>query len=186
MLSKCFGHTYSGAWYSDYLLTVIRHYHNWRASIRNRPGFPKLRHYDGQAIDKINELCFSKPKYRNWISTNDSLPPMDGSSSPFGIEAIETTSGAQTHTMIHANKIRTVRTSHDYIALRQGSDIAYLPVKGKEENILFCDFMQEAIRDESSLASTQTFATMSKRWNERALGKVNSIFKKLPIHLAQV
>ncbi len=65
-LVTCFGHSYSGAWYSDCLLTLVRHQHNWKASLRNDRNFPKLHHYDGTLIDRVNELyefCFGRPKY---------------------------------------------------------------------------------------------------------------------------
>ena len=87
-MNKYFGHIYSGAWYSDSLLTLIRHQHNWQSSLRNDRYFPKLHHYDSTLIDKVNELyefCFGRPKYTNWISTNDCLC----TSSPFVICRID-------------------------------------------------------------------------------------------------
>lgn len=59
-LTTSFGHTMSGPWYSDSLLTVLRHFFNWRMSRKNRPNFPKINHYDGILLDRINRLiCFS-------------------------------------------------------------------------------------------------------------------------------
>lgn len=53
-LTTSFGHTAAGPLYSDCLLTLVRHYYNWRMSLKNRPGFPQLIHYDGIMIDRIN------------------------------------------------------------------------------------------------------------------------------------
>ena len=39
-LTTSFGHTKAGPWYSDLLLTVLRHFYNWRVSQKNRPNFP--------------------------------------------------------------------------------------------------------------------------------------------------
>jgi hypothetical protein len=182
-ISGTFNHTNAGAFYADSLLTLLRHQHNWRASLRNRPDFPKLRHYNGEAIDTVNELyefCFGKPKYQSWFSTNDSLPNTAPGTSLFGITPIEIVSEHQ-----HERCTNNIRNSSDYIALRQGSNIAYMPVKGKVENELFGELMRDAIKESQSLLSNNTFIQMARKWNEKALGKSNGIFKKGAIHLAR-
>ena len=55
-LTTSFGHTIAGLWYSDVLLSVVRHNNNWRMSRKNRPGFPQIMHYEGEFIDRINTL----------------------------------------------------------------------------------------------------------------------------------
>ena len=73
-LASCFGHTRAGPQYSDCLLAVVRHRFNWRASERNRPNFPQARHYNGCALDTVNELyemVFGHPKYPHWIHYNE-------------------------------------------------------------------------------------------------------------------
>ena len=86
LLTRSFGHTQAGPYYSDCLLTLVRHTHNWRASMRNRPGFPQLHHYDGEAIDIVNDLhefCFAQVKYPNWIGADKGRLSPDVS--PYGI-----------------------------------------------------------------------------------------------------
>ena len=73
-LTTSFGHTVAGPWYSDVLLAIVRHFYNWRMSIKNRPNFPTLMHYNGLMIDRINnlyELIFGHTKHRDWGHYND-------------------------------------------------------------------------------------------------------------------
>mmetsp|Transcript_54574 Transcript_54574/g.63795 ORF Transcript_54574/g.63795 Transcript_54574/m.63795 type:complete len:238 (+) Transcript_54574:218-931(+) len=55
-LTTSFGHTVAGPWYSNNLLTVVRHFYNWRMSRKNRPNFQSLAHYDALLINRINSL----------------------------------------------------------------------------------------------------------------------------------
>jgi hypothetical protein len=83
-----------------------------------------LHHYDGTLIDKTNELydfCFGRPKYPNWVSTNDCLC----TTSPFGVVRIDGSDSSDVPVVKNG-----MFTSTSYIAHRQGSDIAYLPVHG--------------------------------------------------------
>ena len=145
---RSFGHTYDGAWYSDSLLTLILHYSNWRASIRNRPVFPKLRHYDGQAIDKVNEYyekCFGPLKYPTWICMNDCLLDTAPGTTLFGIVPFADNPPGNSNIVVNGIvQVEKIRNARDYIALRQGDDIGYSPVEGEIETKLFLDFMQEA------------------------------------------
>jgi len=178
-LTRSFGHTYSGAWYSDCLLTLVRHQHNWRASIRNDRNFPKLHHYDGTLIDKTNELydfCFGRPKYPNWVSTNDCLC----TTSPFGVVRIDGSDSSDVPVVKNG-----MFTSTSYIAHRQGSNIAYLPVHGVRENTLFRDCIVDAVALGKSLGSSNTFRDIMNKWNEGARGAENGIYKKQVIHLVR-
>jgi hypothetical protein len=68
-LTKAFGHNRAGPEYSDNLLCHFRHRYNWRASERNRPFFPRVGHYNGLALDTINDLyeaLFGMPKFPYW------------------------------------------------------------------------------------------------------------------------
>ena len=76
-------------------------------------------------------------------------------------------------------------TSTSYIAYRQGSLIPYLPVKGLAENTLFRDYIMDAIANEQSLGASNTFIEMANKWNERARGAENGIYKKQLIHLVR-
>eukprot|EP00979_Chaetoceros_neogracilis_P007598 scaffold1606_cov301-Chaetoceros_neogracile.AAC.1 len=179
-LNRSVGHIYSGAWYSDCLLPLIRHQHNWRASIRNDMNFPKVHHYDGTLIDKTNELhdfCFvGRPKYLNWLSTNDCLC----TTSPIRVVRID---GSE------SSDVSVVKcgmfTSTSYIAHRQRSDIAYLPVQGVEENTLFRDYIVDAVAVRKSLGSSNIFRDIMNKWNEGARGAENGIHKNLVIHLVR-
>eukprot|EP00979_Chaetoceros_neogracilis_P019381 scaffold12244_cov1364-Chaetoceros_neogracile.AAC.1 len=174
LLTRSFGHTQAGAFYSDCLLTFVRHQHNWRASLRNRPCFPQLRHYDGEAIDIVNDLyefCIGNPKYPKWVGI-----------SPYGIVPSSTNATAPQRDHAPSNKITT---SKDYIASRQQTDIPYLPVYGKEEYMLFNNLMKDAIREGTTLNSKSTFLTMADKWNEFARGDQNKIYYKSEVHLAR-
>lgn len=178
-MNKYFGHTYSGAWYSDCLLTLIRHQHNWRCSLRNDRHFPKFHHYDSTLIDKVNDLyefCFGRPKYRNWISTNDCLC----TSSPFGICRIDSEDMSDVPVVKNG-----VFTSTAYIAHRQGCDVGYLPVRGVAENSLFRDYIVDAVARGKTLGAMSTFEEMLDKWNRRARGTENGIFKKQLIYLVR-
>ena len=76
-------------------------------------------------------------------------------------------------------------TSTSYIAYRQGSLIPYLPVKGLAEHTLFRDYIMDAIANEQSLGASNTFIEMANKWNERARGAENGIYKKQLIHLVR-
>ena len=76
-LTTSFGHTVAGPWYSDILLTVVRHFYNWRMSMKNRPNFPSVMHYDSLLIDRINNLyenIFGHRKHQEWSTYNENLP----------------------------------------------------------------------------------------------------------------
>ena len=139
--------------YSDCLFTVVRHHLNWRASMRNRSGFPKLRHYDGGAIDKVNEYyerCFGHLKYTSWVCTNDCLPQTQPAQSLYG--TIVPIHEEQLNTKFVQNgvvDIQKITTTRDYVAVRQGTNIPYLPVEGVEPNKLFVRLLKEAIGESS-------------------------------------
>jgi hypothetical protein len=130
-------------------------------------------------IDKVNELyvlCFRKPKYPNWISTNDSLC----TTSPFGITQIKSHGSESTEMPIVKNGNFT---SKSYIAHRQKSLIPFLPVKGIAENKLFRDLVLQAVANSESLGSGNTFSNMPTKWNQLAKGEDNGIYKKQEVYL---
>jgi hypothetical protein len=188
-LTRSFGHTRSAPFYSDSLLTLVTHGYNWRTSIRNRPGFVKLRHYDGLAIDRVNEFyekCFGKVKYPNWRSTNDSLPHnLLPGTSLFGIVKMPGTTGNTTMVKNSVVQVAKIKNSDDYLSLRQGTDIPFKPVEGKIENELFVTFIKQAINSSTSLSSFQTFVDIADEWSRQARGKDNSIYMKRAIHIAR-
>ena len=68
-LTTSFGHTVAGPWYSDVLLAIMRHFYNWRMSMKNCSNFLTLMHCNGLMIDRINnlyELIFGHTKHRDW------------------------------------------------------------------------------------------------------------------------
>lgn len=185
LLTRCFGHTQAGAYYSDCLLTLVRHTHNWRASMKNRPGFPQLRHYDGEAIDIVNdmyEFCFGEVKYPNWIGCGK----VHLGNSPFGIVK----SGSENNSSSDVRRPETFRTAHDYVAFRQGSDVACLPVYGEAEYKLFSKLMKIVICDGKSMNSQTVFKTMATEWNvivekQKELGNKGIYFRKTESYLAR-
>lgn len=102
-LTTSFGHTIAGPWYSNVLLRVVRHFYNWRMSLKNRPHFPNLTHYNGLLIDRINtlyELIFGYSKYRDWSSFNENLPLR----SVYGIVPVESRRSANIIKLGEADK----------------------------------------------------------------------------------
>ena len=86
LLSRSFGHTKTESCYFESILTKLHHNSIWRASLRNRPGFPQLQHYDRKAGDIVSdfyEKCSGTLKYSEWAGTNDIILPKDVS--PFGV-----------------------------------------------------------------------------------------------------
>ena len=147
--------------YSDCILTVLRHFFNWRMSKRNRPNFPDLHHYDGLLIDRTNELyedLFGRLKYEHWVPFNDSLPV----DSPFGVVR----TGCNEMPTIALSEIEEKKLSLNpnlsYLANRQQCKPPILPVNGSEEYKKFHRHMGEAIATGSPL---NTFATMKEKWN---------------------
>jgi hypothetical protein len=156
--------------------------------MRNRSGFPKLQNYDGEAIDKVNEYyerCFCHLKYTSWVCTNDCLPQTQPGQSLYGIVPIHE---EQLNTKFVRNgvvDIQKIKTARDYVALRQGTNIPYLPVEGVQQNKLFVRLLKEAIDESSSLSSMQTFDAMAEKWKEHVKGDENGIFNVTPVYLAR-
>ena len=116
LLTRSFGHTRAGARYSDNFLTKLCHYSNWRASLRNRQGFPQLRHYDGIAVDIVNDLnkeCFGTLKYPEWAGTNNIILRKD--MSLFGV--VKDLCNVE----LNEGPSKKVRNNADYIVSHQGT-----------------------------------------------------------------
>jgi hypothetical protein len=126
-LTLCFGHFRAGIKYSDCLLAVVRHIQNWRASERNRPDFPQVRHHDGSALDMMNELyeaIFGYPKYKDWIPFNETAAGLKAS--PYGIVPLGLKITEMTD--IDIKSIQKLPRSLQYLAICQGSNVLYTPV----------------------------------------------------------
>ena len=180
-----FGHTNSGPRYSDMLLMVIRHQYNWRASLHNRPYFPPLSHYNGLLIDRINELyeeIYGHPKYKHWISFNESLP----GESPYGIVPVDSFISESVHADPSDIQNLKYKDTLKYLAKRQKSDLPFLPVRGSSELKLFNYCMEIAIKEEHSITkNTNSFNVLAEKWNQSELSVSESVFPKLPIHLCR-
>lgn len=173
-LTTSFGHTRAGPRYSDNLLALVRHQLNWRSSERNRPHFPHVRHYDGRALDTINQLyeeIFGMPKFPHWVHSNN----VHVAYSPYGIVPLESTSGLAAGSKVVP--VKGLTNSLHYLALRQQSVVPYTPVRNKEEKVLFSNLAAEALRNHSSMTAAATFETMQEMYNPHALG-TNNIYKK--------
>lgn len=180
-LTTSFGHTSAGPRYSDCLLTVLRHFFNWRMSLRNRPNFPKIRHYHGLLIDRTNALyeeVFGHKKYDEWISFAECLP----AASPFGVVPVsEEISSAITATE-HDEKLIKANQNLSYLARRQKCPVPVLPVRGKDEYQKYHRHMQEALANNQDL---NTFTAFRERWNASGISVQNKIFPKSEIHLCR-
>ena len=140
-LTKAFGHTMAGVMYSDCLLALLRHQTNWRASERNRPDFPQVRHYEGLLIDAVNELyesVFGERKYANWDSSDKYMVEL----SPFGIVPLDK-EGPDSR---HVDPVEGLTKSLHYLSVRQRSNIPFTPVETAEEKRLFNQLVSQLLQ----------------------------------------
>jgi ribosomal protein S27AE len=182
-LTLCFGHFRAGIEYSDCLLAIVRHIQNWRASERNRPDFPQVRHYDGRALDMMNELyeaIFGYPKYSDWIPFNEAVGT--SKASPFGIVPL----GLKIQAMddIDIKSIQILPRSLRYLAVCQGSPVPYTPVRGLSEVKVFKVLLLRILADGRSMTASETFQYMAELWNSEFAKGSNKVYKKYPEHLS--
>lgn len=183
-LTTSFGHTVASPYYSDCLLTILRHMLNWRMSRKNRPGFPKLSHYNGLLIDRINslyELIFGHAKYSEWSSFNENLP----TSMAFGIIAVNERFTQSVSATEADKELVSQNQTLKYIAERQGTPVPFLPIKGKNEKQLIHKILSEIITSDTSLTSQTLFDKIALRWNTHEVDVSKKIYAKLPCHFAR-
>jgi hypothetical protein len=180
-LTKAFGHKRAGPQYSDNLLCHFRHRYNWRASERNRPFFPRVGHYNGLALDTINDLyeaLFGMPKFPYWCQQGR----FTTKSSLYGIVPLHRKENVNEGEDV--SPVDGLTKSLNYLALRQESSVPYTPIKTKEEKTLYANLIARALRESKSMSATATFNTMEGWWQKHAHG-TNKIYRKNPEHLAQ-
>lgn len=183
-LTISIGHTRAGPRYSDNLLALVRHRFSWRASERNRPNFPQVRHYQSWSIDTMNELyeeLFGHPKYTQWVPYNDIAASLMPS---FGIVPLTASRSSVDDQPVSIDPEVKLTDSLRYLAMRQGTGIPYTPVKTKEEKALFTRLIKEALRHGSSMTAASTFEDMEEAWSTFAKGGSNGIYGKYAEHLA--
>ena len=184
-LTTSFGHTIAGPWYSDVLLRVVRHFYNWRMSLKNRPHFPNLTHYNGLLIDLINtsyELIFGYSKYRDWSSFNENLPLQ----SVYGIVPVESRRSANIIKLGEADKQKIKQSPMlEYLSKRQDSIVPFLPIRGVKERKLIHRKLNELIARDHSLENHSIYEMLSKNWNMNDVSIQNKIYPKLPCHFAK-
>lgn len=183
-LTTSFGHTVAGPYYSDCLLTILRHFYNWRMSRKNRPGFPRLHHYNGLLIDRINslyELIYGYPKYRNWSSFNDSLPWK----SPYGIVEVERDLVSNVVATEEDGKELSKNRMLSYLAKRQKSPVPFLPIRGKNERKLVHVKLNEIVAEGQSLTNVSVFEKLCKHWNTDLVDVKKKRFPKMPNQIAK-
>ena len=150
--------------------------------LRNHPDTKKImpKYFDiyHQNEDSLCSWLRGMAQKCTWLSTNTYLPNTPPGTSLFGVTPIEQVQNCPQATT-------KLQTSSEFIALRQGSDIAYRPVDGESENKLFVEPLLEAIRGGNSLSSSRTFVEMVIKRNEKARGNINGIYKKTIAHLAR-
>lgn len=184
-LTTSFGHTISGPFYSDCLLSIVRHHINWRMSRKNRPNFPPISHYDGMLLDHINsmyEIIYGECKYKDWEPFNEHLPE---TVSPFGIVAVNK---QLTESLVVSEEDKTIISKSKmlkYLADRQGVPVPFLPIRGEAEKRLIHRKLNEALSKGESLSNQTVFENLASRWNAENVCVRNKIYPKLPCHFAK-
>lgn len=180
-LTTSFGHTTSGPWYSDCLLTIVRHMNNWRMSLKNRPHFPKVRHYNGLLLDRINHLyeqIYGYAKHKHWSDFNENLPV----ESAYGVVPIKE---ELTSSLTCTDKDVELLQKHDmlkYLADRQGASLPFLPIRSVNEKKLAHQKLNEIIANNESFSSQQVYDKIAKDWNTHHISISDKIYPKLPSH----
>lgn len=178
-----FGHTRAGPRYSDSLLALVRHVYSWRASEKNRPGFPQVKHYDGRSLDTINELyekIYGYPKYTCWLHIND----VKLKESPYGIVPLCT---RRQETCEHnlgqeVIPVEGMTKSLTYLAKCQKSRVPFTPVRYRQERQLFGHLIRRELQNGAPMSAMATFENIASEWAPHALG-VNKINNKYVEHL---
>ena len=183
-LTTSFGHTIAGPWYSDMLLTIVKHFYNWRMSRKNRPGFPPISHYNGLLLDRINnlyEIIYGHVKYRSWKSFNENLPLK----AVYGVVAVEESLTSDI-VCSDADKADIKKnTVLKYLAHRQGCAVPFLPVRFEAEKKLAHRKLREAVANNESLSNMSLYQRICTDWNTHHVSVSSKVFPKLPIHFAK-
>ena len=180
-LTTSFGHTIAGPWYSDCLLSVVRHNYNWRMSRKNRPYFPQIMHYEGEMIDRINTLyesLYGYSKYRDWKSFNECLPLV----SAYGIVGVDSTHSALLQSQNNESDLFSSNKMLKYLSTRQKSIVPFLPIRGVNEKRLVHQKLNALVANQDSLTNHTVFEEMSKFWNKNDVCVQQIFFPKLACH----
>lgn len=180
-LTTSFGHTVAGPRYSDNLSVILRHHYNWRMSRKNRPGFPKLQHYDGRMIDRINmyyETIYGHPKYREWSTFNENLPVQ----SLYGILPVNNELTSPFPATENDIKLIQKNQTLKYLSERQKTPFPYLPIRGANERKLVYKKLKEIVANNDSLSNQSVFEKLANDWNSNEVSIEKKIFPKLPSH----
>ena len=180
-LTTSFGHTVAGPWYSDILLTIVRHQYNWRMSRKNRPNFPQLMHYEGGLLDRINtlyEALFGYPKHRYWKSFNESLPVL----SAYGIVGVNAQTASVVMPLEHEVKHLRKNRMLYYLGSRQKSILPFLPIRGVNERQLVHAKLNELVQNKQSLSNISVFENLQNNWNAYEVSVERKIYPKLACH----
>lgn len=183
-LTTSFGHTISGPRYSDNLLTVLRHMFNWRMSLKNRPNFPRLLHYDGLLIDRINalyEIIYGYRKYRNWQPFNEYIPP----SSIYGIAPLKTELTSSLKATEEDKQIISKNNMLSYLAKRQCADLPFLPIRGENERKLIHKKLSDVVDSDLSLKNQSVYEKVARQWNTHEVDISKKTYPKMPCHIAR-
>lgn len=183
-LTTSFGHTAAGPYYSDCLLTLVRHFFSWRMSRKNRPGFPQLRHYNGLLIDRINsyyEQIYGYAKYVSWESFNENLPPRN----IYGIVNVKQERTSNVAVTDADKEIINRRPMLRYLAERQGGSLPFVPIRGETERRLAHRLLNEVISSDQSLSNQTIFEKLANDWNTHHVSITNKIYPKLPTHFSR-
>ena len=183
-LTTCFGHTNAGPRYSEDLLMVVQHTFNWRASVRNRPGYPKLLHYDGLLVDRVNQLyeeLFHEPKYRDWSPFNENIPL----ESAYGIVPVPAKYVDDLQVTQEDKESLTKIPTLSHLATQQKSPLPFLPIRSKSEKQQIHQMLTIALSRDERIGNNNIFQIIATDWNKTQVSVQHKKFARMPIQIAK-
>lgn len=166
-----FGSYNAGPEFADCLLAEYRNRHNERASVRNRPNYPDVGHYDPWLIDELKEALTSATgaeQLNNWVESNSFAPTTES----YGIVAL---SSYEDESVKRFDPELNLKPSHRFLAKKMQSKYPFLPVSTEEERRLFRQLTLK-------YRQTKNYDALTSDWNSQANG--STIMYKLPSHLS--
>lgn len=177
---------FSQNWNRHQSVMLLVHRRNVRASIRNRPSFPKINHYEHYLIDQLEAVymdLFKRHKYTWWPITS-AYSVME---EPFGMVP---TVPSHEQEKVTDDMVKDYPPSMQFIAKCTKTTIPYIGINGKQEKLLYLKSVPQYIG--SSGLDDQKF---TKDWNSGCLKQAdgtnhsevpagtNQIWRKKAFHI---
>lgn len=154
--------TYGGSpRYSDAMLAEIRHRYNERASIRNRPQYPDLGHYDTWIVDDIQELCETlriDDPLINWCSSKS----FTATEERYGL--VKLSDQFSNLPVFEEALVDTLRPAFAYLAKAMDTKFPLLPIITREEKELY--HVQRRNRLYLLANGSVDFEALCRYWNQ--------------------